>query len=86
MAVLIKDANIRASGRDKIHNAFVRRPCVIALIYDLTNTSAGCDRQGGGAPNGCGDTVMPFMLTLLPMRLPRARPRRREFNSGQSED
>ena len=40
LALLIKDANIRASGRDKIHNAFVRRPCVGALVHDLTNDSA----------------------------------------------
>jgi hypothetical protein len=36
MAVLIKNADVCSPHRNKVHNAFVRRPCVGALVHDLT--------------------------------------------------
>ena len=49
VAVLIEDANVWSSGRDKAHNAFGRRLGVGALVHDLTNASAGRDNEVHGA-------------------------------------
>jgi len=48
LVVLIEDANVRALGRHKVHNALIRSLRVRALIDDFANASAGRDDKTHG--------------------------------------